>query len=135
MVRTWQILLGFQSPLGSSTLLIHQSNFRLDTVISSDFTHPQGTEETFSQAENNSEIILWITTQDGNAEFCTYITVLRLQLAVITLLQFFIYKCNVHFYRVTFCVFCENYLENVGELQENFLWLKHLKVFIRNTIF
>lgn len=52
---------------------------------------------------------------------------IRLQLVVITLLQVFIHKCNAQFYYVTFCVFCENYLENVGELQENFLWLKYLK--------
>lgn len=37
-------------------------HFRLDTVISYGFTLPQGTKETFSQAENNSEIILWVTT-------------------------------------------------------------------------
>lgn len=86
----WHILLFFQSTLGSSTLLIHQSNFRLDTVISYDFAHPQGTKETFSQAESNSEIILWITTQDSNVGFCKYIPVLTLQFVVIILLQFFI---------------------------------------------
>lgn len=55
---------------GSNTSLIHQSNLRLDTVISNCFSHPQGTEETSSQAEINSEINLWITAQDSNAGFC-----------------------------------------------------------------
>lgn len=40
-------------------------------------------------------------------------------------------------YAVSLCSsfsFWENYLENVGELQENFVWLKHLKVFLGNTL-